>query len=451
VEAFYAEDGGTVFFRKNCPEHGNTQVRAAENEADFAEWAASPVVNIAPKMPVTAGRDGECPLHCGTCDLHLQTACCVLLDVTERCNQHCPWCFARADEADAAPDPGLGRIAAWYDRLLALGEERTFNIQLSGGEPTVREDLAEIVRMGREKGFEYIQLNTNGRRLAQEDAYAETLKEAGVSVAFLQFDGTDDRIYRALRGEPLLDLKRKAVENCRRAKLPVTLVPTLVSDVNLDNIGEILRFMLDNLDVVKGVHFQPASFFGRHPGAADAGGDENRVTLFETMREIERQTGGLFSRKDMFPITAGHPLCCFSGSYLREPDGGVKSLMGARQREAGASCCCEPDPLETIRRDRDFVLDKWNIDTADYLPGEAGETGEATQSGGAGETASAMGFDEFLSYVKRNRFTLSGMAFQDMSNLDAERLKRCRVQVFTKDERLIPFCAYNSMYRPGGL
>ena len=55
--------------------------------------------------------------------------------------------------------------------------------------------------------------------------------------------------------------------------------------------------------------------------------------------------------------------------------------------------------------------------------------------------------DEFLSYYRRNTFTVTGMAFQDSFNLDAERVKRCRVQVLTEDDRLIPFCAYNSIYR----
>jgi len=47
----------------------------------------------------------ECPLHCGTCENHLMTACCVLLNVTERCNQRCPYCFAAAGggRQDAAP------------------------------------------------------------------------------------------------------------------------------------------------------------------------------------------------------------------------------------------------------------------------------------------------------------------------------------------------------------
>ncbi|MDR1571283.1 MAG: radical SAM protein [Clostridiales Family XIII bacterium] len=430
VDACYAESGGKTYFRKSCPEHGEVSVLVADDAADYVGWSGAPVVNIAPKTALTKGREGECPLCCGTCDLHLQTACCVLLDVTGRCNQSCPWCFARAG-GTAGDDPGLDAIEGWYDRLLELGEERPFNIQLSGGEPTVRDDLPEIARMGREKGFDYIQLNTNGRRIAEEGGYAEKLKGAGVSVAFLQFDGTRDDIYEKLRGEPLLDLKRRAIEACRRARLPVTLVPTLLDGVNLDDIGGIIGFMLERLDVVKGVHFQPASFFGRHGGQPDGMGDfRGRVTMFDVMRGIESQTGGLFSREDLLPISTGHPLCCFSGSYLREGDGSIRSLMGAAQRAEGASCCCqEPDPLEIIRKDRDFVLNKWDM-------GEGGEGGE-----------SHMGFDEFISYIKRNRFTLTGMAFQDIGNLDAERLKRCRVQVFTGDGRLVPFCAYNSVYR----
>ncbi|MDR1245714.1 MAG: radical SAM protein [Clostridiales Family XIII bacterium] len=443
TDAYYAETDGGVRFINDCPEHGQVSSAAAGDSAEFLEWMSAPIINIAPKLALTQGADNECPLHCGTCDRHLQTACCVLLDVTDRCNQSCPWCFARADsQADgAADDPDLALIERWYDRLTELGEERKFNIQISGGEPTVREDLPEIIAMGKRKDFEYIQLNTNGRRIALEDGYAEKLKAAGASVAFLQFDGLRDDIYEKLRGGPMLDVKRKAVERCRQAELPVTLVPTVLKGVNLDNIGDMIRYMLENLDVVKGVHFQPASFFGRHPLDRNAarGDYGERVTMFDVMRGIEEQTDGLFKRKDMIPITAGHPLCCFSGSFLRETSGGVKSLMSAEQREYGASCCCcEPDPLETIRKDRDFVLNKWDMDETDGA-GDRCVSGEAEDD--------AMDFDAFISYVRRNRFTLTGMAFQDSNNLDAERLKRCRVQVFSRDERLIPFCAYNSIYR----
>jgi uncharacterized radical SAM superfamily Fe-S cluster-containing enzyme len=506
TEAFYVAAADGVYFQNSCAEHGTVSSIAADDPAAFSEWMRAPIVNIAPRQALTNGADGECPLRCGPCDRHLQTACCVLLDVTDRCNQACPWCFARAETGGGADgDPSLARIEYLYDRLIELGEERKFNIQLSGGEPTVRDDLPKIIAMGKRKGFEYIQLNTHGRRLALEDGYAERIKDAGASVAFLQFDGLRDDIYEVLRGAPMTEVKLRAVERCRRAGLPVTLVPTVLKGINLGSIGDMIRYMLDNLDVVKGIHFQPASFFGRHPqeggpggargegkaghggnaaagrGGGDAtaagrsGGDvtaagrdyEDRVTMFDVMREITAQSDGLFSRADMIPITAGHPLCCFSGSFLREPDGRVTSLMSAEQRERGASCCCEePDPLEIIRRDRDFVLNKWEMaapSAADECcaPGGAGRNaggadgeccapGARTDGGGADPKAladDAPDFDAFLSYVRRNRFTLTGMAFQDIHSLDAERLKRCRVQVFSRDERLIPFCAYNSIYR----
>lgn len=123
--------------------------------------------------------------------------------------------FAKAEE-DTASDPGLKEIEKKYELLLELGEERPFNIHLSGGEPTVREDLPEIIKMGREKGFDYIQINTNGRKLAFDEAYAGVLKEAGASVIYLQFDGTNDTIYQKLRGEPLLEIKKKPFKTAKK-------------------------------------------------------------------------------------------------------------------------------------------------------------------------------------------------------------------------------------------
>ena len=231
IEAFYIEENGKVFIEKECSRHGSFRALASESAEDYRRWVENPVVNIPPKLAQTVGDpdDNSCPLHCGTCTNHMQTACCVLIDITERCNQHCPYCFAKSEmDDDCSGEPTMEELEDKFDLLLELGEERPFNIQLSGGEPTVREDLPDIIRLASSKGFEYIQINTNGKRLAQEEGYAKTLKEAGASVVFMQFDGTNDEIYMQLRGEPLLDLKKRAIRNCGRAGLAVTLVPTMV-------------------------------------------------------------------------------------------------------------------------------------------------------------------------------------------------------------------------------
>lgn len=468
IEAFYIEEKDRVYFVKECPDHGTFKTTASESAEDYKEWIKNPIINIAPKTAVTKGapQDDRCPLHCGTCENHLQTACCVLIDLTDRCNQHCPYCFARSEmDADRSGEPTLAEIEKKYDLLLELGEERNFNIQLSGGEPTVREDLPEIIKMARDKGFDYVQINSNGRRLALEEGYAQILKEAGASVIFMQFDGTKDEIYQTLRGEPLFEIKKQAIRNCEKAGLPVTLVPTIVEGVNSDNIGEMMDFLVENVNVVKGIHFQPVSFFGRHPekaacgsqggGASDlvafskeyTGDFPGRMTMFGLLRTLEKQSPQ-FRYEDYCPISTGHTLCCFYSTYIREPDGSIRCTLTSAQKEKGVSCCstaptapAEEDKQEIIRKDRDFVLNKWEITPVEEKEEERREMMKYKSS----EEITSL--DEFLRYYKRNTFTVTGMAFQDITNMDAERVKRCRVQVLSEDNRLIPFCAYNSIYR----
>jgi uncharacterized radical SAM superfamily Fe-S cluster-containing enzyme len=120
----------------------------------------------------------------------------------------------------------------------------------------LRDDLPQIVGLARKMGLNHVQVNTNGIRLAGDADFASALRDAGVSVIFLQFDGLTDTVYRRIRGAPLLDLKLKAIERCAALKLGVILVPTLVRNVNEDQIGAILQFAKKWIPIVKGVHFQ---------------------------------------------------------------------------------------------------------------------------------------------------------------------------------------------------
>ena len=510
VEASYVLASDKVWFVQTCPEHGTFRTPAAGSKEEFLNWfgldsscSSQELINgelskraIPPSKRITPGSgkadEPDCPLHCGTCENHLQTACCVLIDITDRCNQHCPYCFAAAEPGaesispsinegrfgpETPGEPTLSEMAAKFDRLLELGEERPFNLHLSGGEPTVRGDLPEIIAMAKEKGFPYIQINTNGRRLALEPHYAGTLKKAGASVIYLQFDGTEESSYKALRGEPLLELKKQVIKNCRSALLPVVLVPTIVRGVNLGQLGDMVDFLLENLDVIKGIHFQPVSYFGRCPEDSDsislkadldsaltdksrtasrsgvAGRNrvtrEDRVTLFDIMEALAEQTAGKIPSEALKPIAIGHPLCCFSATFKRKKSGEIvclhESFSGeSKPKIAGESaaepsqksCCGTASLMEQMAKHRDQVLYKWNIDSG-------------TASGSASSQSRALlpDFDSFIADLQQGLFTISAMAFMDRSNLDAERLKRCRVQQFTEDGRLIPFCAYNSLYR----
>ena len=123
IKAYYTERDGMVFFEKRCEEHGEFRALVSNCAEDYLDWVKHPVVNIPPKTAMSKGSEqDECPLHCGTCENHLQTACCVLIDITERCNQHCPFCFARAEmDAEDSGEPSLEELEAKFDLLVQLG------------------------------------------------------------------------------------------------------------------------------------------------------------------------------------------------------------------------------------------------------------------------------------------------------------------------------------------
>ncbi len=400
---------GNIYMEKECFEHGHFRTLLWEGDLEgYRAWAQGDSGRKV--LPVRAKEvEKGCPYDCGLCQNHERDGCCVLLELTNRCNLKCPVCFASAGEQKPR-DLSLEEIGKQYDFLMTHGGP--FNIQLSGGEPTVREDLDKIIALGREKGFTFFQLNTNGLRLANEPGYARHLAKAGVSTVFLQFDGLDDEIYRTLRGADLTATKLRALENCREAGLPVVLVPTVAPGVNDQALGDILRFALEHAPHVRGVHIQPISYFGRCGLEAP----ERRLTIPAVLRRIEEQTGGLMQVTDFGGGGAESPYCSFHASFLRREDGTLKALPRRRSQ-----CCCVKSSDA-----RDYVSQQWS--------------GKAAGCDGD-ESTSAL--DEFLQKTVERTFTVSGMVFQDAYNLDLDRLRRCYICEVDSENGMVPFCAYN--------
>jgi uncharacterized radical SAM superfamily Fe-S cluster-containing enzyme len=407
-----------VHLVKHCPEHGEFRTVVWRGLDSYRRWGERGS-RAAPPPVCETGTSLGCPYDCGLCPEHRQHSCCVLLEITRRCNLRCPVCFASAVASD--DDPGIDEIDGWLRRLREHASP--VNIQLSGGEPTVRDDLPQIVALVRARGFDFVQVNTNGVRLAKERDYAARLAGAGLDCVFLQFDGVSDEVHRRIRGARLAALKREAIENCAAAGLGVVLVPTLVPGVNVGEIGAIIDYALRRVPTVRAVHFQPVSYFGRYPAAP---ADADRITLPEVMREIERQTGGMARIDDFSPGSAENAYCSFSGKFVVAP--------GGRLKPAAASCCGSacgcgaPPPGEDAQRARRVVALQWAGPAKD-VPADTGGTDVTS-------------FDAFLA-DRGHSFSISGMAFQDAWTLDLERLRECFIHVVSPDRRVVPFCAYN--------
>ncbi len=412
LDAVKRSERDGIYLDKSCPEHGQFSTLIWEdNLASYLRWNSK---NTAVEPP----RDGRspdkgCPLDCGLCTEHLRKGCCMLLELTKRCNLRCPVCFAAAGEKPES-DLSLAEIEKQYDTLMAHGGP--FNIQLSGGEPTMRDDLPEIIRMGREKGFRFFQLNTNGLRLASEPGYAGKLREAGLDTVFLQFDGLDDEVYITLRGRKLLEEKKRCVQACAEAGLGVVLVPVIARGVNEEQVGPILKYAMENMPSVRGVHFQPISYFGR----CAIQRPEKPITIPKLLKLIEEQTEGAMFASDFYGGGAESPYCSFHASYRIKPDGSLKCLP---RRQSGGCCCTSSDDSRTS------VADQWR------------GTSEAFADDDALCDTSAL--DAFLEESRRQTFAVSGMVFQDAWNLDLDRLRRCHICEVDSRYGMVPFCAYN--------
>ena len=422
--------GDEVYLEKKCPEHGSFKTIVWRGLPAYPSWMREKIPNH-PAQPFHQPETG-CPFDCGLCSAHRQEPCCVLLEVTQRCDLGCPVCFASSG-SEQTTDPSLATVEMWYQRMLQAGGP--YNIQLSGGEPCLRDDLPEIISMGKKLGFTYFQVNTNGLRLAKDIGYLRSLKEAGLNVVYLQFDGTDDAIYQTIRGRKILDRKIKVIQNCAELHLGVILVPTIIPGVNDQDLGNIIRFALDYQPAVKGIHFQPVAYFGRYPQPPR---NVDRITIPELLNAMQLQTEGLVHLADFHPKGSENSYCSFTANYIIQPDGSLKPL---REPETGCNCHKPESAREGVKRSREFVAKHWTFHEAPKMVNSS--------------NLSLGGWDEILERARSHHFSISGMAFQDAWNLDLELLQDCCIAIAATNGDLVPFCAYNltntqgqALYRP---
>lgn len=430
-DAKVIEKNGSAYLLKRCPEHGE-QLALLEEDAGWLDEArryAKPGTQTGADTAVERG----CPFDCGLCPDHEQHTCIGLIEVTHGCDLGCPVCYAGS--GDGAPLP-LERIEAMMDFYSKREGGKPQILQIGGGEPATHPDIEAILAMAKAKRFGYVMLNTNGLRLARDEAFARYLKSLtpGFEV-YLQFDGLKDKAYRALRGGALLDVKRAAIANLQAAGVPMTLVMTVVRGVNDREIGDVVRFGLDS-DYVRGVNFQPLAYVGR----GDAAGVKNRVTLSGVRREIARQTGGLFREADIVPLPCDPERVAVT--YAVKKDGEYVPITDRIEVQGY---------LEIIDNTMDFRAEEM-VKTAIARAVTKGLSCDCLK---LKDEIVAMLPDGYVGwssarraeFIDRNTFRITISSFIDRHNFDATSIKRECVHVITPDLRRIPFSAYNMLHR----
>ena len=265
IPADYIEEGGQAYMVKECPDHGKFKDLVSINAKHF-RWIHQFTFDSDAKItnPQVPQKIKGCPHDCGVCNYHINSPAIVIVDITYRCNLRCPISYASAlNEKGKNIAPSFEDLTKIYSYFRSI-DQPPVCCMYGGGEPTVRDDFPEIVQMTTDLGYIQRQVATNGIRFAKDIDFLQRSIDAGLNAIYLQFDGTNDEIYMQTRNAKLWALKQKIIENCRELKFPnVCLVPTVAKGVNDTEIGNIIDFAVENLDVISVISFQPISFCGR--------------------------------------------------------------------------------------------------------------------------------------------------------------------------------------------
>lgn len=405
-----------VFLERTCPEHGLHSVCIA-SDARFYWLSKGDPSNACcgsarrasdNSVAGTLGRNAS--IKRGATFEKLST-CLALIEIVNSCNLACPTCYADSPvgtgtKVDAIPLPDLKRrIQNVIDRKGGIEI-----LQLSGGEPTLHPQFFELIEWAQANpGIDYLLLNTNGVRIANDESFAQNLVAAAQRKSiqlYLQFDGTELDGQHSLRGADLRATRIRAIERCRDMRLPITLAMTVTPD-NLSHLWKAIEFGL-RYPHIRGISFQPLFQSGRllpkesHLNTADI-----------IVAAVEQSAGGL-RFDDFTPLPCGDPNCATIG-YLLKKNGNTYSISNfinfsnvqnflhdrVRYRiEDLMKCGCESEPLGQL-------LKKFEMDES-------------------------------------NTFRLFIKPFMDTWTWDEDRIDRCCTHVIRPDGKLDSFCRYYS-------
>lgn len=178
----------------------------------------------------------------------------------------------------------LDDVKTLLDDSLSITPRRQMTVQFSGGKPTLSPIVLDAVAYAKQIGYFSVQAATNGIRFAQDPAFAHQAREAGLRIAYRQFDGVGEEANAHRKVGNLFDVKLRAIEHLYEAGIDGALVAralvaTIVNTVNQDQVGRIVKFAVANCNKISFVSFQPVSFTGRDEDIDDETRHRQRYTL----------------------------------------------------------------------------------------------------------------------------------------------------------------------------
>lgn len=248
-------------------------------------------------------------LSCGLCNEHKNSTALLNLVATNRCNLRCWYCFFYAEKSGFVYEPSLEEIKKMFEIAKEINGYMP-PLQITGGEPTLRNDLEEIIRVAKKLGSPHIQLNTNSVKIAidyynnPEETIEELrkLRSAGLNTIYTSFDGIDEKTNFKNHFELPLALKAYSEAGIKSIVLVPTVYRSEMNGIpdNLSQVNGIVKFAIKHRSFgIKGVNFQPISMVGSTPKNQR---DKLRVTQSDIIEELKGV--GLDNYEYWYPVSS---------------------------------------------------------------------------------------------------------------------------------------------------
>jgi len=421
--------GNEVWHEKRCRQHG---VQTTLVSDDAAYWRRCKEFIKPGDRPLALQSRTEfgCPYDCGLCPDHEQHSCLALIEITDHCNLSCPVCFADSSPARSRFLP-LATVEKMLDALVASEGEPDL-LQISGGEPTLHPEFFAIVEAARSRPIRHVMINTNGVRIARDEAFVARLAgmKRGLEI-YLQFDSLEREALIELRGADLRRVRHEALTNLERHGISTTLVVTVKRGVNDGEIADIVRHALE-WRCVRGVNFQPVQDAGRNEKFDK---DTDRVMLSEVRRRVVE--AGVFGDADMIPLPC-NPESISIGYGLRNGKTvlPVTALIPQEQLLAVMPNTISPEKYPLLR---ERFIDLFSLSSGPLNTSE--RVAELLCCLPTVEVPPGLGYE--------NVFRVTVVQFLDRFNFCVGNVKRSCIHFVTPAGRIIPFDTYNLFYRDG--
>ncbi len=457
--------GKRVYFRKQCKTHG-TREDFICSDLDRYDLVAT---SLPAKLPrrVFAKEQSGCPYDCGLCEQHEQHTCIGVIEITDGCNLTCPMCYAGS--APGKSHRTFEEACRAIDRLVEA-EGRAEVAQLSGGEPTLHPQFCEIMDYALSRPIDYVMVNTNGIRLSHDLELVEWLAQRKDRVEiYFQLDDLDDEVLFQLRGQRgLLDKKLKALENLKQFGLHVTLVSALQGGVNPDAPLNLLGLAREHSHIT-GLSLQPATYSGRTMLPEQL---EHRITFPDVIDALCKSPSE-FRATDFMPLPCAHPNCHWISlaarcdgqfwplsrvidatanrdllangiGFTREGSQTLVAQLLNRLACGGGDCCTSGAATEASSNGSSLTLPVLSSTCCDSSSDNQSDNQRAEQ------VVLKLLNDALLGQASaRDLLRITITSFLDVYNFDVRRVMKCCTHHVLPSGHIIPFCAYNVLYRDG--